>query len=98
MIRIQASDTEKENTMNSRRIWGTVFAATLLVASEIAGAVPVTISGYDILHTPGSGHGGWSHAYTGTIAADGLGALNYSGGSGSDASWRRKSSIAPARG
>jgi PEP-CTERM motif len=57
------------------------IAATLLFAGS-AVAAPVAITSYDITHTPGSGFGGWSHTYNGTIVSDGAGALNYSGGSG----------------
>ena len=54
-------------------------------------AAPITIASYDIQATPQSGHGNWTHAYSGTITPTGVnftnfsfaGTLaNYSGGSG----------------
>ena len=58
----------------------TILAVTALLCAGAANAV--TITGYDVDNTAGSGFGGWDHSYTGTITPDG-GYFDYAGGTGS---------------
>lgn len=75
------------------RRWIPTIAATLLLGAVLSaqGARAGPIASYDILDTPASGAGGWSHAYDGTITLQGVNFINagfggsladYSGGSG----------------
>jgi hypothetical protein len=47
-----------------------------------ANAIPVGITGYDILNADVSGTGAWSHTYSGTITPTTGSLANYSGGTG----------------
>lgn len=53
--------------------------ASVLLASSVQGQV---ITGYNITNARPSGYGNWFHTYTGTIAPNGGGLYDYSGGSG----------------
>lgn len=64
-----------------KKILHAMFVAMMAAAGSAVSA-PVTVTGYDILHTPLTGHGGWGHAYAGSILPDGSGAFNYSLGVG----------------
>ena len=66
-------------------------AVSLLLASSLASAGPITITGYDVENAQLSGFAGWSHTYTGTItntgssgSCNGFGYTNadYTGGTG----------------
>ncbi len=50
------------------RFFGSALTVCLLL-STVATAAPIVISGYDINDAVLSGHGAWSHTYTGTITA-----------------------------
>ena len=56
-------------------------AVALAAFAAPATANAATIVSYDIAGATGSGFGGWSHSYTGTITPNG-GAVDYTGGSG----------------
>ena len=52
--------------------WIRSLVMTVTVAqAAVANAEQVTITGYDVEQTPGSGWGCWSHTYTGTISDTG---------------------------
>ena len=59
--------------------------SVVLMGLALAGAntaYAVDVTSYDVAHAQASGYGGWSHTYTGSIASDGLGTQNYTGGGG----------------
>jgi len=67
-------------------VLATLATALLLLLGPfglpIANAIPVIITGYDILDADVSGSGSWNHTYTGVITPIGGTLANYSGGTG----------------
>jgi hypothetical protein len=59
-----------------------IATLVLMLAAVPVHAIPLTITGYDLVNARISGTGGWGHVYTGTITPVGPGLADYSGGTG----------------